>query len=405
MLTIVGSLLPSQEELLCEIVDAVRDAQPDNPQLRVTTGGRIGARVFLHGRQTSELGARRPHADIAGLSAEGYLRKLSSTTGNDYYAVTPDAHAQRDKIASRESSRRDPEKQRPSAVAPEFAMARSLIDCLRDLASKARAKLDALLDVSAIEQWERGSGIIAPGPARWEPLAQEHRPLLGEAREQLEHWLSVSRRVFVTLAPEHLPEFDDSAKRLNVAVVRSSRSRGPGASDIGGVREHIHEALDRQLALLDELPAAHRPEATLIVADTNALIADPDVEHWVVPEPATIVVPAQVVAELDKKKNDPAIGAKVTSLIKRFKEYGRRGDPRQGVKLAGELRFRELAFQPDLSELAMLDPSHADDRVLATAVQLAHCELTSVVVVVTRDRNLFNKARQLDLTAVQVEDV
>lgn len=145
--------------------------------------------------------------------------------------------------------------------------------------------------------------------------------------------------------------------------------------------------------------------ATLIVPDANALIDDSDLEHWVIPQPATIVVPAQVVAELDGKKNDRTIGDQARSLIKRFKEYGKRGDPRRGVKLAAQRGFREIAFQPDMSSLPMLDPAHGDDRIVATALELAYRELTSIVIVVTRDRNLFNKARQLQLTAVQVEDV
>lgn len=98
-------LLAQQERLLCEIVDAVRAMHPDNPQLRVTTGGRSGARVFLHGRQTHELDGRRPHADISELEAKGLLRKARSERGNDYYVVTAEAHAERDKIAERESSR------------------------------------------------------------------------------------------------------------------------------------------------------------------------------------------------------------------------------------------------------------------------------------------------------------
>lgn len=93
-------LLAQQEQLLCEIVDAVRAMRPDNPQLRVTTGGRSGARVFLHGRQTRELDGRRPHADISELEAKGFLRKAKSETGNDYFIVTAEAHAERESLRS-----------------------------------------------------------------------------------------------------------------------------------------------------------------------------------------------------------------------------------------------------------------------------------------------------------------
>jgi len=99
----VAFLLAQQEQLLCEIVDAVRAMHPDNPELRITTVGRSGARVFVQGRQTRELDGRRPHADISELAAKGFLRRARSATGNDYYVVTAEAHAERDKFAERTS--------------------------------------------------------------------------------------------------------------------------------------------------------------------------------------------------------------------------------------------------------------------------------------------------------------
>src|SRR6185295_6197611 len=112
----MARLLAQQERLLCDIVDAVRAMHPDNPQLRVTTGGRSGARVFLHGRQTHELDGRRPHADIFELEAKGLLRKPRSERGNDYSVVTAEAHAERDNIAERESSRSATEMQPETAL-------------------------------------------------------------------------------------------------------------------------------------------------------------------------------------------------------------------------------------------------------------------------------------------------
>ena len=360
--------------------------------------------MFIHGRQRRELPGRRPQADLDELSAQGFLRKVGTETGNVFYTVTPAAHAERDKLAAR--SQPAIAKQRPTEPAPEFATAQSLLTRLNDLADAARTALDALLDVSTVEErFERGSGVIVPYPWRWGALEPSERPLLGEAQERVQEWLTSARRVFVTSGPEHVRDFDDAASTLRTAVDRSSGGHGPSAGDLEGARRYVHQALDHQLALLDELPAAHRPALTMVVPDTNALIADPDLERWVIPEPATIVVPAQVVSELDCKKQDPRIGQKASSLINRFKEYGRRGDTRRGVRLAGDRFFRELALHPDMTELPGLDPMHADDRILASALMLAQQELTSAVVAITRDRNVFNKARQLELPAVDVADV
>jgi hypothetical protein len=360
--------------------------------------------VFIHGRQSRELPGRRPHGDLEELVAQGFLRKAGTQTGNVLYTVTPSAHAERDKYASRAQPAAP--KQRPTTPAPEFATAQSLLDRLSELADAARSALDALLDVSTIEEsFSAETPIIGLNPWRWGALEASKRPLLGDAQERLPEWVTSARRVFVTSGPEYVGSFDDATGTLRSAIDRSPGGDGPSAGDLDGARRYIHEALDHQLALLDELPAAHRPAATLLVPDTNALIADPDLERWVTPEPSTIVVPAQVVIELDGKKQDPKIGKRATSLINRFKEYARRGDTRRGVRLAGERFFREIALHPDMSELPGLDPTHGDDRILATALQLAHRELTSVVTVVTRDRNAQNKARQLELPTVDVADV
>lgn len=401
----MAALLEQQQELLVEIVDAVRAAHPDNPQLRVTTGGRTGARVFLHGRQKRELGGRRPHADIEELRAQGYLRRVRRETGNEFLAVTPAAHAERDRIA-RAAGSPSTSKQRPAGPPPEFESAVPLLDRLDQRAHVSRTSVDALLDVSmVVDRFEEGSGVVTGDPWKWAPIDPAGRVLLGDAREQLEAWLALSGRVLMNSAPEHLDEFEERAQLLRTVVIRSTSSDGPPAGDVPTVRGYVHASFDRQLELIRELPNAHRPSATLVVPDTNALIADPDIERWVIPEPATIVVPAQVVAELDAKKNDPKIGAKATGLIKRFKEYGRRGNTLTGVKLQKGRDFRELALQPSMSGLPMLDRNHADDRILAAAIELSEREIASRVVVVTRDRNMFNKARLLELAAADVADM
>jgi hypothetical protein len=398
------TLLESQQQLLCELVDAIRAAHPNNPRVRATTCGRSGARVFIHGRQMRELAGRRPHSDLEELRAQGFLRKVGTETGNVLYAVTAAAHAERDKYAAR--AQPAPAKQRPAEPAPEFAAAQTRLARLHHLADAARLALDALLDASTVERrFEPGSGVVTPYPWRWGVFERSERPLLGEAQERVQEWLISARRVFVTSGPEHVRDFDDAAATFAEALDRSSGGYGLSAGDLEGARRSVQQALDRQLALIDELPAAHRPALTMLVPDTNALIADPELERWVIPEPATIVVPAQVVSELDGKNQDPKIGKKASRLINRFKEYGRRGDTRRGVRLAGDRFFRELALDPDMTELPGLDPMHADDRILASALMLAQRELTSVVVVVTRDRNAFNKARQLELPAVDVADV
>lgn len=100
------------------------------------------------------------------------------------------------------------------------------------------------------------------------------------------------------------------------------------------------------------------------------------------------------------------VAEKAMQLIRRFKEYARRGDTFEGVVLAGKRSLRELPFSPDASQMpGELDSDHADDRILATALHLSALHLNSRVVLVTRDRNLQNKARFWRLPAVDVADL
>jgi hypothetical protein len=91
---------------------------------------------------------------------------------------------------------------------------------------------------------------------------------------------------------------------------------------------------------------------------------------------------------------DSRIGAKAEAVIGRLKEYGRRGDTFDGVRLAGEVWVREVAIDADMSEtVRWLRAGHADDELLASALELRWCDLRADLQVVTRDRNMQNKAR------------
>jgi len=243
----------------------------------------------------------------------------------------------------------------------------------------------------------------------WNRLEPSAAPALGGARTATEAWLENARLVIALAAPEHLDEFEDLAKVLQSVYLRSKTADGPPAGTIAGVTDAVERAISRQLEMLDGLPGAVEPPITLIVPDTNALLYDPAIEEWVLGEqPVCIITVQQVTSELDLKKaeGNEKVAAKAESLIRRFKEYSRRGNTFEGVKLVGKTLFREVPLTPDMSRMpAWLDPTHADDRILAAALHLAATHLSSRVVLVTRDRNLQNKARLVGLPAVDVVDL
>jgi predicted ribonuclease YlaK len=145
-----------------------------------------------------------------------------------------------------------------------------------------------------------------------------------------------------------------------------------------------------------------------VIPDTNALLADAEIEHWTVgDDDCVFVVVSQVQAELDAmKRSDRKVAEKASSLIRRFKEYSRRGDTLVGVPLSGRRRFQEMAVSPDMSMApSWLDPSEPDDKILAAALLLSAKRPNARVLLVTRDRGLQNKARAAELPAVDVDDL
>jgi predicted ribonuclease YlaK len=160
--------------------------------------------------------------------------------------------------------------------------------------------------------------------------------------------------------------------------------------------------------MIDELPAAQRPAESLLAPDTNAFIARPDLEAWELgSDPWTIVVLPQVIRELDGLKMRPdEVGKKAIKAIKRFKEYGRRGDTFNGVPIAGKLSLREIAVDANMAlSPSWLRAEHADDQFLAGALELKWRYLTSSVLIVTGDRNLQNKARFAHASYIDTDEL
>jgi rRNA-processing protein FCF1 len=407
----MGELLPATKALLLEVLDGLNASDSDLPELRVSGSGLKGARYWWHGPKRQAFEGRRPRAQFDELRSAGYLRHLRGGTAGDFYAFTPAAFRLRDEVLRKSSPRS--EKVRPIEPPVELQDAKSMASRLATLALQAVESLKALAEVSEINVFRNdpnsGAFFVPMDPNSWGELPREYVPLLASVREHTEAWLVAARLAIGTVSPEHLDEFDEHADSLRRIYIRGSAAKGPSVGSTAQLIELVDSDVAAQRRLIDHLPGAIEASQTLIVPDTNALLQDPRIEDWVLGDSAlTIVVPQQVVVELDKKKieGNESVAKKADSLIKRFREYGRRGDTFAGVTLAGPRQFRELPMTPDMTAMPpSLDPEHADDRILASALYLAARHLSSRVVLVTRDRNLQNKARLVGLPAVDVADL
>jgi PhoH-like ATPase len=139
----------------------------------------------------------------------------------------------------------------------------------------------------------------------------------------------------------------------------------------------------------------------IFVLDTNVLLHDPRAIFSF--EDNDVTIPIVVIEELDKfKKGIDEMGRNARQVSRILDEYRQIGKLSQGVKLEGGGCLRvELNHQSPQHLPPELLAAKADNRILATALNLKHDDLP--VVLVTKDTNLRIKADALGLRAEDYE--
>ncbi len=139
------------------------------------------------------------------------------------------------------------------------------------------------------------------------------------------------------------------------------------------------------------------------VLDTNVLLHDPRAIFSF--EDNDVIIPIVVIEELDKfKKGIDEIGRNARQVSRILDEYRLRGKLSQGVQLDGGGSLRvELNHQSPEHLPPELIATKADNRILATALNLCRSEGTHPVVLVTKDTNLRIKADAVGLRAEDYE--
>jgi hypothetical protein len=288
----------------------------------------------------------------------------------------------------------------------------STLDELQDLSGELLAALARVLDRSSIVKYpaepDSTVAILRATPFHWMELPREAQRDVGKARQLIDKWEELAGRAIAASAPNRRGAFDQHSTIMRDIVDQEDGAGAPGSS-IGEMRERLGDAVKAQVELVLNLPSAQAQGDgyLLVVPDTNALIWQPAFEKWKMPDGTTIVVVPQVIRELDERKlRGDGAGAAASSVIRRLKEYGRRGDTSEGVKLRPGVKLREVAFYADMSRAPqMLQPGHADDEFLASVLELKWSALTARAVIVTRDRNMQNKARGLRVSCADAEEI
>jgi rRNA-processing protein FCF1 len=137
----------------------------------------------------------------------------------------------------------------------------------------------------------------------------------------------------------------------------------------------------------------------IVVPDTNALTFNPDPRCY---EPIaesrefTFALVPMVLTELDRLKTEARneeFRKKVASAIRRIKGWRAQGSLITGVTVDQTIRLIAVPHEPDFSAtLSWLQRDNNDDRIIASILELQRRNPSSVVILVTGDLNLQNKA-------------
>lgn len=291
-------------------------------------------------------------------------------------------------------------------------------DAADDSAAAARPSrggprgVDQLLDHTQLRYDDinaRSSGAYVVGwsPHRWAPPMEGAQRYFGEARQAWQSLHDLAAQAVRRSGPERIAPLDSADELLRRIFEQDDGWYGAPGKSVDEIRVRVDRCLQEVVELLEGLPAAHGEGGQLLVPDTNALVFKPDLESWRPPEGEwTVVLVPQVLRELDAlKMRRGDVGEKAASVIRRVKEYARRGDTFKGVRVAGSLSLREIAIDADMSDtLPWLRVGHGDDELLASVLELRCQDLNAVVALATRDRNLQNKARLARCAYLDVED-
>lgn len=271
-------------------------------------------------------------------------------------------------------------------------VAANLLDWLAEIETAANC---LLLDHSDIWEWARsGSMIITGSPFAWSDLEPEGRVLQSHLLEEFDRWCELVNAITARSAENVVEDIESAQGAIRDCIDQSDPTF---LADLGDAVRHISDRFSTLRRLLEPL-SVHSEGEAIIVPDTNALLYETHLDEWKfaeIPMFEMILLPT-VLAELDSLKinhRDAELKKKAEGLIRRIKEYRRRGRLTEGVTLRRDVStLRAWPKEPIDMPLSWLDSTNSDDRILASTMEVMRLHPARVVILVTRDINLQNKA-------------
>lgn len=237
--------------------------------------------------------------------------------------------------------------------------------------------------------------ISASGDHYWNMLPPEGKMIQAELLPAIDRFSELIRTLIRNLPTAAQREVDGMLKTLRSSVEQEHTTWWKTREEaVAGFRALGSKIIDTLGSYCD-----NSTNEVYAIADTNALIQNPDIENWqfLNIDHFTLILTPTILAELDSHKvnhKNPQVRDKASSLIRKIKEYRRRGALSDGVVVVkGRVSLRSVASEPKMDQsLSWLDANNADDRFLASAIEVMRASLGRKAFIVTSDINLQNKA-------------
>ena len=261
------------------------------------------------------------------------------------------------------------------------------------------------VEVAILELWRKSgidefrndpnSGVLfIVHPYYWKALPIEHRAEQAKLLGQYRHWYEL----FYRCHAQHSSDVQDNIDKTNTHLVAAIELK----SDWGTAAtfEENRVLLASKIRLFSNLLEQHAGETEFIlVPDTNALLKSSDPAHYGEVIDSTtfrfVIVPT-VLAELDGLKRSragQALGEKAEKAIRIIKGLRKQGSVLEGVTVAKTITVQMIPTEPRIADLpSWLDPNDQDDRIIGSLLEIQCAQPSRVVVLVTEDMNLQNKA-------------
>jgi len=268
-----------------------------------------------------------------------------------------------------------------------------------------------LLDISTIKEFRNdpNSPIILIGaPYYWGETDESQRRLQMQLKNTYLTWFEYFLFLFSNATEEIQLQIEETNRLVtNWIEKRSDHSIPPTIQE---AKLKFREKIRFFYELIQMIENPNNSELILI-PDTNALIKAPGVSQYskiAQRRKYTVILVPTVLKELDRLKvshRDQNFRDKVNSVIKRIKGLRQQGNLLQGVTVNKTITVKAVAREPNFNTtLHWLDSSNDDDRIIASTLEIQRIYPSAIVILVTSDINLQNKAELAYLPFLEPPD-